>query len=651
MSAERTTDFLGYVKAHPRGSFIFVVGLAMGLFHLYTSGFRPLPAIQQRVVHLSFALALTFLMFPLRPPEGQPEGTPVEDRVLNWLDMLLVLLSFGIGLYVMVEYRSIIFRLAYPTIMDSIVSFVSILLVLEGTRRVIGMSVIIICMVCFAYLAWGQHLPVLVAHPGFGFEQIINFMLLTTEGIMGTALGVSATVIVTFIIFSAFLEGSGAGVLFTEGAFSLFGKYKGGPAKAAVVGSTLFGMITGSQTANVSAIGVFTIPLMKRVGYKPDMAGAIEAVASTGAMIMPPVMGAVAFIIPEMLGCTYWDVVKANFVPALLFYTALFAYVEVQSSQLGILGLPKSELPNLKKLFAERGHMVIPILVLIYYLGFEMAPATKAAFWAIVATVAIGLFRKNTRMTVGKVAGSLERGAKASIIVANACASAGIITGAISATGMGLRFSEILITVAGGSVLILLILTMIACLIIGLPLPPVSCYLILVVLAVPALIKLGVHPMAAHLFVFFFGVMGNISPPVAPTSFAAAGLAGSNPFRTTNLAFLISFPSYLVPYLFVYGPELMLYGSFGKIVTTIVSAIVGVACMSIALQGWLFGKISWLGRGLIFIGGLLLVVPGFWTDLIGYLLVAGISIYQILTSPAGVQSNLLGRLRNLIRKG
>lgn len=227
MGAERMTDLLKYVKAHPRRSIIFVTGLAMGLFHLYASGYRPLPAIQQRVVHLSFALALTFLMFPLRPPKGQPEGTPMEDRVLNWLDMLLVLLSFGMGLYVMVEYRSIIFRLAYPTTMDSVVSFVAVLLVLEGTRRVIGMAVIVICLVCFAYLAWGQHLPVLVAHPGFDFEQIINYMFLTTEGIMGTALGVSATVIVIFIIFSAFLEGSGAGVLFTEGAFSLFGKVQG----------------------------------------------------------------------------------------------------------------------------------------------------------------------------------------------------------------------------------------------------------------------------------------------------------------------------------------------------------------------------------------------------------------------------------------
>ncbi len=648
MCAERIDDLLAYVKGHPRRSFIFVLGLAMGLFHLYTSGYRPLPAIQQRVVHLSFALALTFLMFPLKPPKGQPEGTPMEERDLSWLDVTLALLSFSMGLYVMLEYRAIIFRLAYPTVMDTAVSFLAIVLVLEGTRRVIGMSVVIICLACFAYLAGGQHLPVLLAHPGFGFEQIINFMFLTTEGIMGTALGVSATIIVMFIIFSAFLEGSGAGVLFTDAAFRFFGKFRGGPAKAAVVGSTLFGMITGSQTANVSAIGVFTIPLMKKVGYTPDMAGAIEAVASTGAMIMPPVMGAAAFIIPEMLGCTYWDVVTANFVPALLYYTALYAYVEIQAAQLGIRGMPRAELPNLRKVFAERGHMIVPVLVLIYFLGIEMAPPTKAAFWAIVTAVGMSLLRKNTRMTVGSIAGALERGAKASIIVANACASAGIITGAISATGMGLRFSEILITVAGGSVLILLILTMIASLIIGLPLPPVSCYLILVVLAVPALIKLGVNPMAAHLFVFFFGTMGNISPPVAPTSFAAAGLAGSNPFRTTNLAFLISFPSYLVPYLFVYGPELMLYGSLGKIVTTIISAIVGVACMSIALQGWLLDRLSWQARVLVFVAGVFLVVPGVWTDLAGYGLAAGIFLYQLLTKPAKVESRALVRLRSFL---
>jgi TRAP transporter 4TM/12TM fusion protein len=456
-------------------------------------------------------------------------------------------------------------------------------------------------------------------------------MFLTTEGILGVALGVSATIIVVFIIFGAFLNQSGAGDLFNGVAYALFGKYKGGPAKAAVVGSTLFGMITGSQTANVAAIGVFTIPLMKKVGYKAEMAGAIESVASTGAMIMPPVMGAAAFIIPEILGCTYFDVVKAAFIPALLYYAALYVYIEVQASKLGIFGLPKAELPSIRKVFRERGHMVIPLLVLIYFLAIQMSSATKAAFWAVVASVLASLLRKNTRMTLAKTATALEQGAKGSIIVANACASAGIITGALAISGMAMRFSDALIVIAGGSLIVLLILTMFASLIIGLPLPPVACYLILAVLAAPAMIKLGVHPMAAHLFVFFFGILSNISPPVAPTSFAASGLAGSDPFKTTNLAFLISFPSFLIPYLFVYGPELMLYGSIPKILTTIISAFVGVSCMSIGVQGWLFHSLSLIPRILIFISGSFLVVPGLLTDAIGSGMLAGIVVYQMIT--------------------
>jgi TRAP transporter 4TM/12TM fusion protein len=623
-------DTIEVFKTNPRRALAGLMAMAMGLFHLYTSGIRPLPAIQQRVVHLSFALILTFLMFPPRPSEGHPEGTPDESRPLNWLDMVCVFLSAAMGVYVLQQYDSIIFRLADPVFLDSAISLVAILLVLEATRRVMGLSVIVICLLCFAYLACGQYLPSFLGHPGFTLERVVNFMFLTTEGIMGTALGVSATVIAAFILFSAFLNESGAGPLFTEGAYSLFGKYRGGPAKAAVVGSTLFGMITGSQTANVSAVGVFTIPLMKRVGYKPEMAGAIEAVASTGAMIMPPVMGAAAFIIPEILGCKYWDVVTANFIPALLYYAALYVYVEVQSVQLGITGVPRSELPSIKKLLKERMHMIVPVLVLIYFLAIEMSSATKAAFWAIVAAVFMSQFRKNTRMTVRSVGVALERGMKGSIIVANACASAGIITGAIALSGMGLRFSDILINIAGGSLIVLLLLTMVASLIIGLPLPPVSSYLVLAVLAVPAMVKLGVHPMAAHLFVFFFGTMGNISPPVAPTSFAAAGIAGSNPFKTTNLAFLISFPSYLVPFLFVYSPQLMLYGSIGAITITVITAFLGVGCMAVAMQGWFLKQLSWLWRIFVFVTGLLLVVPETVTDLIGFFMLVIFVISQLV---------------------
>ena len=630
-------NLVSRLKCNSRTSAISFFAICMALFHMYTAGYRPLPGIQQRVVHLSFALVLTFLIFPLG---ARGKSGAESNKTLFGLDLISVLLSFWIGAYVWWEYDSIILRLGYPTLPDSITSFLSIVLVLEATRRVMGWSVVVICLCCFAYLGVGDHLPSVVAHTGFTFERVVNFMFLTTEGIMGPPLGVSATVIVTFVIFGAFLEKCGTGRLFVDSAFTMFGRFKGGPAKASVVGSTLFGMITGSQIANVSAIGVFTIPIMRRVGYKPDMAAAIEAVASTGAMIMPPVMGAAAFIIPEFLGCSYFDVIKAAFVPGVLFYAALYMYVELQASKLGIVGVPKAELPDIPKLLREYGHMAIPVVVLIYFLAIAMSSPPKAAFWAIVTALLASLLKKNTRMDVAKVAAALEGGAKSSLVVANACASAGIITATITLTGMGLRFSDALITISGGSLVALLILTMIASLIIGLPLPPVSCYLVLAVLAVPAMTKMNVHPMAAHLFVFFFGVLGNISPPVAPTSFAAAGLAGASPVRTTNLAFLISAPGWLIPYLFVYGPSLMLYGSFSSILSVIVSSFIGVSCLAVALQGWLFQRLGWLLRLLTLAAGLFLVVPTLLTDAIGYGLLGLIVVYQISRLPKGVKIRL-----------
>jgi len=630
MENPRIGQLLEYVKAHPRRSLIFIFGAAMGLFHLYTSGWRPLPAIQQRVVHLSFALILMFLMFPLKPPEGKPEGTPVEDRRLNWLDMVCVLLSLGIGLYVLVEYSSIIFRLADPTMMDSIVGFVAIVLVLEATRRTIGWSIVIICLAGFLYLAFGTHLPSFLAHMGFSFEQVINFMFFSTEGILGMPLGVSATIIIVFIIFGTFLLLSGAGTFFIDMGLSLFGKFRGGPAKAAVLGSCLFGMITGSQVANVTAVGVVTIPLMKRAGYRPIVAGSIEALASTGGMLVPPVMGAVAFIIPEMIGGTYWDVCKAALIPGLLFYVSVYMIVELQAAKFGLRGFPKSELPRFWNVIAKRGYMFIPIIVLVYCIAAAGISIPKAGFWAIVTCLATSMLRRETRMDWKKILSAIERGAKGSLIVAICCASAGIITGTIAMAGMGLRFSDAMIIIAGGNMLILLFLTMMASLILGLPLSPVSCYLILAVLAAPALVKAGVHPMAAHLFVFFFGVLGNISPPVAPTSFAAAALSETDPVKTTNLTFLYCLPSWLVPYLYVYANELLLMGSLPVIILRVACAFVGLSCMAVTFHGYLFRNVNWVERMLFLIGGFALIYPRYWSVLGGSFLLAVLVIRQML---------------------
>jgi TRAP transporter 4TM/12TM fusion protein len=606
-----------------KGKAITIIAVAMSLFQLYTAGYRPLPAMQQRSIHLTFVLLLTFLIFPLKKLKG-----PEKQRGSTLFDIVFVILSFLVGIYIFLEYENLSYRSGSPNFLDCLVSLIAMFLVTEATRRMMGLAICIVILIGIAYVAFGVYLPPVIAHSGYSFERVVTHMFLTTEGILGVALGVSATVIVVFLIFGAFLEHSGTSPLFTNLAYGIFGRFKGGPAKAAILGSCLFGMISGSQAANVAAVGVFTIPLMIKGGYKPIMAGAIEAVGSTGGMIMPPVMGAAAFIIPEIIGGTYIDVVKAAIIPALLYYMALFMVVEIQASKFGLKGLSKKELPKIRTIIKENGHMVVPILVLLYFLIIEMSSATKAAFWAILSSVLISMVRRNTFMTPSKIISALEKGGKNSLIVANACASAGIITGVITLTGMGLRFSEALISFAGGNLIVLLILTMFASLIIGLPLPPVTCYIILAILAAPAMIKLGVDPMAAHLFVFFFGILGNITPPVAPTSFAAAGLSGSDPFKTTNLSFLISAPSYIIPYMFVYTPELLLKGSLLFTPLRIFSSFLGISAMAIGLQGFLFRDLHWSLRILIVGAGILLVHPDFKTDILGYVLLGVIFVWQ-----------------------
>jgi TRAP transporter 4TM/12TM fusion protein len=609
---------------NPRRVVIFAISIAMALFHLYTTAVRPLPGVQQRSIHLAFVLALIFLMFPLRPAknEGGEESVANEHRRLSPLDFLLVALSFFIGAYVLIDYENISFRTGIPSLLDSLCGLLAIILVLEATRRMIGWVIIIICFVGFFYLAFGNYLPYYLAHTGFSVEQALNFLFYSTDGILGPALAVSATVIVVFIIFGCFLQASGAGPLFIDIGLALFGKFRGGPAKAAVLGDCLFGMVSGSQVANVATVGVFTIPLMKKVGYKPEVAAAIEAFGSTGAMMMPPVMGAAAFIIPEMIGGSYLDVVKAAIIPALLFYAAVYMVVELQARKWGLRRLSKSELPSMGRLLKQRGHMFIPIFVLLYYLVVKFSTAPRAAFAAIVACVLASQLRKETRMGFRQVMSALEKGAKGTLIVAACCASAGIITGTIGMAGIGERFSDILITVAGGNLVLLLILTMFASLVLGLPLPPVTCYLILAVLAAPALIKAGVNPMAAHLFVFFFGTMGNISPPVAPTSFTAAGIAGSSPMRTTNITFLYSIPVFFIPYLFVYSNEVILMGSPGAILLRVFTSFIAIASIAIFFQRYLFRNLSWISGTGFLIAGLILIYPYWVSDIIGYLLLS-----------------------------
>jgi TRAP transporter 4TM/12TM fusion protein len=612
-----------YMKMLTRSTIITIVAVAMSLLHLYTAGVRLFPAMEQRTMHLCFTLILVFLIFPLKKFYKQ-----FNTKILSSLDFIFICFSLFIGIYMFTEYENIAMREGMPNTLDVIVSVAAVFLTLEATRRLMGLTMCVIVLVGFGYVAFGSYLPPMFAHGGYSFERAVTHMFLTTDGILGTAVNVSATVIIVFLIFGSFLEHTGGSRAFTNIGFALFGGFKGGAAKAAVLGSCLFGMMTGSQTANVAAVGILTIPLMIKVGYQPMMAAAIEALSSTGGMLVPPVMGAAAFIIPDMIGGTYLEVMKSALIPGLLFYTAVFMFIQVQASRLGIQKVPRSELPKMGNIFKENIHLFTPILVLLFLLIVMNVSTKLAGFWAVISLVAVSMLRKNTRMTPRTAVSALEGGARTALIVAIACASAGLIEGVISLTGLGLRFSEMLITIAGGNVFFLLILTMLASLVIGLPLPPVTAYLILAILAAPALIKSGIHPMAAHLFIFHFGVLGNITPPSAPCSFAAAGIAKTDPLKTTNLAFWISAPTFLVPFLFVYSPELLLQGSIFSVIWRVFCAFSAISAISIAFLGYCFRNLNWIMRLAILGSGFLIAFPSFITNALGLLCLATLIWYQ-----------------------
>ena len=613
---------------------ITVTAVAMSLFQIYTAGVRQLPAMEQRSIHLCFGLVLVFL---LRPLKKELQGK--YSWFCSAVDYILLFFSVFIGAYVLMEYENIVGREGTPNIVDCIVGTAAIVLVGEATRRVMGLTMCILVALSLAYVAFGTYLPPMFAHSGYTFERVVSHMFLGTEGILGVAVGVSATVIIIFLIFGSFLEQTGGSAAFTNLGFGLFGRFKGGAAKAAVLGSCLFGMMTGSQTANVAAVGTLTIPLMIRSGYKPMMAGAIEALASTGGMLVPPVMGAAAFIIPEIVGGSYLDVMKAALIPGLLYYTAVFTFIQVQANKLQLAKVPKAELPRLRPLVKQYGHLFLPILVMLYLLIVVDVSTKLAGFWAIVVLFAVSMIGKGTRMPFTKVVAALENGPKTALVVILSCASAGIIEGVINLTGLGLRFSELLIYTAGGNMLILLVLTMLASLVIGLPLPPVTAYLILAILAAPALIKAGVDPMGAHLFVFYFGVLGNITPPSAPCSFAAAGIARTDPLKTTNLAFLISAPTFIVPFLFVYSPELMLKGPLLYVVFRVITAFIAISGISMAFLGFAKVKINVIERMVILIAAVCLIPQLWYLNMFGYMVILGIfwrqTIYRRLGAHTG----------------
>lgn len=590
------------------------IAVAMSLYQLYTGIFQ-LTAMNQRVTHVTFALVLIFLYYGFDQK---------KKETIAWHGYLLAGLALGLGIYVLATWFKKIGECGLcPPWYELAMGTVFLLMCIEAARRALGWIFPIIAIVSMVYARFGEMLPGILAHKNYPFERIVGNMFITTDGVFGMLAGISATYIFLFILFGAMLRAAGGGDFFINLSFALFGHVRGGPAKIAVVASSLFGMLSGSGTANVAGTGQITIPLMKRCGYKPHFAGAVETVSSAGGLLMPPIMGSAVFIIMEVLGVNYVTIMKAAGLTAILYYVGLFLMIDFEAQKMGMVGISKEELPSLRKTFQDGWFFLIPIAVMIFFLVYSKVSVTRAAFWATIAVpLCTFLGGSRRRMTWREFLQGLQDGALTALPVVAILAVGGIVLGMITLTGLGLMMSGLLIKMSGGHLLILLLLTMVASIILGMGVPPVAAYIVLAILVVPALIKMGVYPLAAHLFVFYFATIAGITPPMAPDAFVAAGIAEAPMMRTAFTACRLAIVIFIIPFMFVYNNALLLVGSLGQILQVCVTAFFGVMALACAAQNYLGGRLSVLQRLIMFVGAACLIYPGLKTDLTGLVIVA-----------------------------
>ena len=595
---------------------INAIAVAISLYHMYVAAFGPHEAIIFRGTHLLFALTLVFLLYPLKP------RGPAAWRSV---DLVLLALGYGFVLHIFTNYEYFINRIIYIddlTIADKFYAVAAVAIVLEATRRVIGLA---LPLTAVAFLVYA-----------IGFTRIAPQVLMeqlyfSTEGIFGSTLGVSASYVMLFVLFGSFMERSGTGQLFMDFSMSLTGHTAGGPGKVAIVSSALFGTVSGSAVANVMVDGPITIPLMKRTGFRPPFAAAVEAVASTGGQIMPPVMGAAAFVMAEFLAVPYAQVALWAAIPALLYYVSLFFAVHFDAKRYKLAGVPKSELPRFLKVMAVRGHLFVPIFIVLIglILGYS---APLCALAGALTCIPMALLRASTRGGIGwrNIFDALVDGARNTLSVAMACACAGIVIGCVTITGLGITFTEVVIVLAQSSLIAALMLTAIAGIVLGMGMPTTPSYIVMVSLLVPAIIKLGAIAPAAHMFAFYFAILSAITPPVALAVFAASGLAKSDLWATGWQAMRIAAPTYIVPFMFIYEPSLMLIGDWFESLTSSVAAVIGVMCLAAGLQGYLLREARWWERAVLVVAALLLIKPGYISDAIGLVLLASVVFSQKL---------------------
>ena len=592
------------------------IALGMAAFHIYTAFTVTFSPMIQRGVHLAFALSLLFL---ITPATGLPRAADIALRVV------LAVASVLTTVYAAVEFTNPgVFRVIDPTWLDIAGGTVLLGLLLEATRRTAGPSLAIIALLFVLYALFGANLPGLLGHPGFDYPQIIASLYIRLEGIFGTAIGASATYVYVFVLFGAVMIQMGGGDFFIDLARALIGTSRGSAAKVSIFASALFATITGTGPANAAAVGVVTIPTMIRSGYTPRIAAALEAAASVGGQITPPIMGASAFIMADLLGVPYFEIAKAAFIPALLYFVSLFLTADLEAARQGLKGTPRSELPRLGATLRGGWHFLVPVAVLIYYLAIEQVSPSRAGAYAAAAFVPVWILREwftQRRIVWRPIVDALEESSRSAVMIAAACAIVGVIMNVTDLTGLGLKFTSLILSYSGGSLFVLLLLTAVAAILLGTGLPTTATYLIVAILVAPALAKMGVPLLAAHLFVFYFGVISDLTPPTAVSCYVAAGIAKDSGMRVSFSATRIALPALIVPFMFVYSPELLLKGSAIDIVLVMVPTLIGLLAVSVALIGYLSGPLRPWQRALAFAGGVLLIFPGWATNVSGIALV------------------------------
>ena len=597
------------------------IAVIFSLFQLYTALFGTFPAQLQRAIHFGFVMLLAFLLYPATSKSSR-DKLPV-------IDIIFGIAGACVAGYLVINYRALIERSGAFTTVDIIVGVVGILLLAEICRRTVGLPILIIAGIFIAYAYLGPYMPGFLNHRGYSFKRIVSHLMFTTEGILGIPMGVCSTFIFLFILFGAFLEKTGIGKFFIDISNAIAGFAAGGPAKVAVLTSALEGTVSGSSVSNTVGSGSFTIPMMKSLGYKPEFAAAVEAAASTGGQIMPPIMGAAAFLMADTLGIPYSQIAVAAIIPALLYFAGIWIMVHFEAKKTGMRGLSKEELPRLWDVLKERGHLVLPLVAIIYFLSQGSTPI-KAAMYGIIFAIVASFLKKSTRMKFTDFLDALETGARNILSVAIACGMAGIIIGVVTLTGLGLKMASGLLEISGGSMILTLFFTMLSSLILGMGVPTTANYLITSTITAPAVVQLGVPVLAAHMFTFYFGIVADITPPVALAAYAGSAIAKSNPFKTGVTATKLAIAAFIIPYIFVLNPDLLLINTEPlHIVQIVITSLIGMLGVGAAMEGYFLTHAGWVERLMFLAGGLLLIDPKLVTDLVGLGLIALALVWQI----------------------